>query len=773
MENNNNFKIFNQSSNNQNNNGSGSSPIRSNVQERNNLSQSQNETNSNNYFNQNQPNPNNFSNRDSIQQIQTQNNPVYIVRGQTHQVQSSYNINNNTNTISSQSQGGVIPPFQSNSFQTNSNLNTLNNFNHQGQNNSNSMLYQGSIVNLTGQVSSQQNNGNSNSASNSNNNMNLLNVILNSSSNTNLAISSNNQPIEENTVQVPLENVAYINQQNSHNTQKSNTSDQSLSKYSNGVDFDRICGYNPFMKEIFARVTCSICTLIPFDPLECKNCNAVVCKPCIEMWKRKECILKCGGENYDHPSRILRDIINSIVIKCKNAHKGCNVQLRIDYMRTHEAECDFDEIKCPFPDCQVVDLRKNINIHIDVCEFNKIKCKFCKGLFKKSDFNSHIELDCEEVLIECEKCQKSEKRKDFGEHNCILALKEENKDLQATISNLMNSLDGVKLQNEDISKQLEEERRVFNEKKTLMNLMINLLKSNYEIEEMKNKSYNTYNPIQIPYIFRFMTSSRTLQITNLADYTFTKISLIINFEIPTSHQSIVTSSKKIFIVGGVNHEKKTYEFDVLNKTLIEHAEMNVGRRRHILTELRPGIFIATGGSNQNEEVLRDCEAYIVAKNTWIKISSLNVPRFYHTAFSYKGSYMYVVGGCHTSNSSLVNLNTIERIDLSHELNGSWDILNVRELSLLKPRSRLSYLFISSDKILLFGGIPDYQAVFYDMTRQEISLADNQFNIEGRFFFNDRCTWQNETLFISSQSSRCIFNHSLNCWELKEFTEENN
>lgn len=279
--------------------------------------------------------------------------------------------------------------------------------------------------------------------------------------------------------------------------------------------------------------------------------------------------------------------------------------------------------------------------------------------------------------------------------------------------------------------------------------------------------------MQIPYIFRFMTSSRTLQITNLAESSFTKINLNISFEIPTSHQSIVTSSKRVFIVGGVNHEKKTYEFDVMNKTFLEKADMNIGRRRHILTELRSGVFIATGGSNQNEEVLRDCEAYLLGKNVWVKIASLNIPRFYHTAFSYNNTHMYVVGGCHTSNSSLVNLNTIERIELNYDLNGSWEILSVKDISLLKPRSRLSYLFITFDKVLLFGGIPDFQAVFYDITKQEIFPADNQYNIEGRFFFNDRCTWQNETLFISSQSSRCIFNHSHNSWELKEFNEDNN
>ena len=93
--------------------------------------------------------------------------------------------------------------------------------------------------------------------------------------------------------------------------------------------------------------------------------------------------------------------------------------------------------------------------------------------------------------------------------------------------------------------------------------------------------------------------------------------------------------------------------------------MNVGRRRHVLTELRNCIFIATGGSDNNEETLRDCEAYILAKNQWVKISSLNIPRFYHTAFSFNSSFLYAVGGCNASVSSLVNINTIERIELNY------------------------------------------------------------------------------------------------------------
>jgi hypothetical protein len=524
---------------------------------------------------------------------------------------------------------------------------------------------------------------------------------------------------------------------------------------------------------MFNRLVCTICLLIPFEPKECSNCNLIICKTCLEKWEKKECVMRCGGNSYENPSRILRDMINGIFIKCKNKQNGCEKNFHIDRLLNHYEDCDYEEIKCPFPNCVQKDFRIKLKSHIEICEFNKVICEYCSRSFKKIEYNFHLENDCLEFLIYCPKCSKPEKRLNFNSHNCIDALKNEIKDQNNLIKNLLENQEILKQKNEELKRMNEEERKQFNDKKLLMNLYISLLKSSFEFEDVKIKPHNFYNPIQIPFIFRFMTSSRSLQITNVSDNTFTKINLNINFEIPTSHQSIVLSSKRIYITGGVNHEKKTYEFDVLNKTLIERAEMNIGRRRHILTELRCGVFIATGGSNSNEEVLKDCEAYLIEKNCWKKISALNIPRFYHTAFSYNNKLLYVVGGCHNSNNNLVNMNTIERIDLSYELNGTWEILSVKDYNLLKPRSRLSYLFITGERVLLFGGIPDHQAVFFNLEKEEIIVADNQFNIEGRFFFNDRCTWLNETLFISSQSSRCIFNHEFNTWEQREFNEDNN
>lgn len=583
-------------------------------------------------------------------------------------------------------------------------------------------------------------------------------------------------------------NITYRYNNNFNNITNFITSENTSNNDQRGIDLDRVIGYNQTLKDLFSRISCSVCTLIPFYPKECNNCSVVVCKQCITQWGKPDCVLRCGGTFKNNPSRLLRDLVFSLLIKCKNISKGCSESIKFELLNKHDNVCGHELVKCQFIECDYNDLRFKVKLHEEVCEFNLIKCKFCKLKFKKLNFDFHIEKECDYVLIECDKCGKSETRINLKlNHNCILSLKDEVKYLNSTITLLREDNENLKICNDDLRRNIEEDKRWIVEKQSLTNLYLNLLKTNYELQDnclTEGNNFNSYlnNPMLIPYIFRFMTSSRTLQVTDLSKNSFFKINLSINFEIPTSHQSIVTSSKRVFINGGVTFEKKTYELDLLNKTLLEKADMNIGRRRHILTELKPGYIIATGGSNQNEEVLKECEIYILSLNKWIKIASLNIARFYHTAFSYNNNnnppnsinYVYVIGGCNTSNSSLTNLNTIERIEFrNNEFSiSNWEILNLKDNSLLKPRSRLSYLFLNKDKILLFGGIPDNNPVFFDLNNLQISPAENKYNIEGRFFFNDRCTWNNETLFISSQSAKCIFNHLTNCWESREFIDEN-
>ena len=102
--------------------------------------------------------------------------------------------------------------------------------------------------------------------------------------------------------------------------------------------------------------------------------------------------------------------------------------------------------------------------------------------------------------------------------------------MHKSINTLIENYDMLKYSYEELKRTSEDDKRIFIEKKSLMFLYINLLKSNYDtvFEDIisKIKPYNLFNPMQIPFIFRFMTSSRTLQITNLADYTFTKINLM-------------------------------------------------------------------------------------------------------------------------------------------------------------------------------------------------------------------------------------------------------
>ncbi len=137
--------------------------------------------------------------------------------------------------------------------------------------------------------------------------------------------------------------------------------------------------------------------------------------------------------------------------------------------------------------------------------------------------------------------------------NCVLSLKEEIKNLNNSIKIWIENFDSLKLSSEELKTNQERVESKLLEKNYLMSLYIELLKSNhnatYEEIQTKIKPYNLWNPMHIPFIFRFMTSSRSVQITNMKDKSYFKMNLNINFEIPTSHQSIVTSNKRIFIKG--------------------------------------------------------------------------------------------------------------------------------------------------------------------------------------------------------------------------------
>ena len=42
---------------------------------------------------------------------------------------------------------------------------------------------------------------------------------------------------------------------------------------------------------------CAICTMVVFDPTECKSCNSLFCKECLEPWtaNNEHCPKKCKG----------------------------------------------------------------------------------------------------------------------------------------------------------------------------------------------------------------------------------------------------------------------------------------------------------------------------------------------------------------------------------------------------------------------------------------------------------------------------------------------
>src|SRR5690606_9212175 len=101
-------------------------------------------------------------------------------------------------------------------------------------------------------------------------------------------------------------------------------------------------------------------------------------------------------------------------------------------------------------------------------------------------------------------------------------------------------------------------------------------------------------------------------------------------------------------------------------------------------------------------------AFIISKNIWKPIPSMNLPRVYHTSMVINNT-LYVIGG-----NNRHYYNNIERINLSQHLHGQWEIIEIKNNDVFIPRNKLSYLVINFERILIFGGQPNPKAVFYDL-----------------------------------------------------------
>ena len=127
-----------------------------------------------------------------------------------------------------------------------------------------------------------------------------------------------------------------------------------LSIMKDGYEIDR------FVEPPRKDFQCPICLGVVRSPLECTQCGILLCKKCACGCSRPSnpflslptsipkfnCpICRCKAPPRE-PSAILKKMINSLTVYCKNRPQSCQEVFPISDVKTHERICPYKAIRC-------------------------------------------------------------------------------------------------------------------------------------------------------------------------------------------------------------------------------------------------------------------------------------------------------------------------------------------------------------------------------------------------------------------------------------------
>ncbi|KAM3137315.1 hypothetical protein pb186bvf_010495 [Paramecium bursaria] len=142
---------------------------------------------------------------------------------------------------------------------------------------------------------------------------------------------------------------------------------------------------------------CAICRELLIDPTECQTCQNSFCFDCIGEWlKSKEiCPFRCQQPEFKQSHKVIRNLLESLLLKCPNHSRGCRVQIQQKYLCTHlRDECEFYSLQCRNIGCSKIMNRAQWNEHQQICLYRLVYCEICKQRFKY-DLNHN----CQEETI--------------------------------------------------------------------------------------------------------------------------------------------------------------------------------------------------------------------------------------------------------------------------------------------------------------------------------------------------------------------------------------
>uniref|UniRef100_A0A1X7UY34 RING-type domain-containing protein n=1 Tax=Amphimedon queenslandica TaxID=400682 RepID=A0A1X7UY34_AMPQE len=143
-----------------------------------------------------------------------------------------------------------------------------------------------------------------------------------------------------------------------------------------------------FVKEVPEQIEieCPVCLHILTDPHQVTCCGYNFCGSCIEIIKARNgpCPMCKEKEYQSFIDKKCSRIINGLEVYCSNKEKGCQWKGELKNMSTHlnkekrEGECQYEEVKCRFKECQERKQRKYLKDHEDKkCLRRPFYCEYC------------------------------------------------------------------------------------------------------------------------------------------------------------------------------------------------------------------------------------------------------------------------------------------------------------------------------------------------------------------------------------------------------------
>ena len=160
----------------------------------------------------------------------------------------------------------------------------------------------------------------------------------------------------------------------------------------NGIPKERILNYNKILI-IEDLVKCSICLEILCKPYECEICGSLFCEDCINEWLKinVSCPMKCENFKMIRARPNTRKMLNLIQLRCIN-YPDCKYSCEYWEIFEHEKNCQFQKIRCPNGNCEFEGSFKELSSHMNKdCNYLIIQCGFCKSKIQKNFFGEHLD----------------------------------------------------------------------------------------------------------------------------------------------------------------------------------------------------------------------------------------------------------------------------------------------------------------------------------------------------------------------------------------------